>query len=177
MELTVEDLKEALINFSIIQSQGLTENCIVALEDQNHKSGCILKLSGDFKEDLKVNWSSEIIKNGYKESKKFTEKGAEAISFFIAVKYTDYDILEEATIGTGIDYWLDYKSNHEDYDELNMFRARLEVSGILKETSKNTFHQRINIKKEQTKASDYTMLPAFVSIVEFSEPKVYFSKK
>jgi len=40
MELTLEDLKDALIHFSPIQSNFLTENCIVALESMPHLSNC-----------------------------------------------------------------------------------------------------------------------------------------
>ena len=76
-----------------------------------------------------------------------------------------------------VDYWLGYDVNHEEYDEFNFIKARLEVSGILKETKINSLQSRINIKKNQTKKSDNTGLPAYVSIVEFSTPKAYFGKK
>lgn len=177
MELTLEDLKDALIYFSPTQSNFLTENCIVALESIPHLSNCELDLSGVVNQKAKVNWSTTVIKNGYKEPKKYTEKAAEALSFLVAIKNTEYDIVEESIMGTGIDYWLGYKEDNENYDEFNFFNARLEVSGILKETASNSFLKRIKEKKDQTKASDGTGLPAYVSVVEFSNLKVYFDKK
>lgn len=177
MNLSLEDLKDAMIYFSPIQSQSLTENCIVALEAIPHSSGCELEISGLHTGKVTLDWNTTVNKNGYKEEKKFTEKGAEAISFLLAMQYTEYDILEEALIGTGIDYWLGYGENHEKYDPLNFFSARLEISGILRETPSNSFKKRIEQKKKQTNASNNTGLPAYVSIVEFSNLKAHISKK
>jgi len=177
MQLTLEDLKDALIYFSSTQSEGWKENCIVALESQNNKTGCILKLSGDFTEDVTVSWNSDFKRNGYKEKNKFIEKGAEALSFFIATEKTEYKIIEESTIGTGFDYWLGYNEDHEYYDEFNPFQARLEISGIGKETNGNKLQSRVAKKLIQTDPSDDLKLPAYISVVEFSTPKAYFCKK
>lgn len=177
MSFTLEDLKDAMIHFSPIQCQGLTENCIVALESIPHESGCEINISGLHNGKIQLNWNTIVNKNGYKEEKKYTEKGAEALSFFLAMEYTEYEILEEAIIGTGVDYWLGYGEDHKDYDPLNFFNARLEVSGILRETSSNSFSKRISQKKMQTNASDSAGIPAYVSIVEFSTLKAHISKK
>jgi len=177
MNLSLEDLKDAMIYFSPVQCSGLTESCIVALETIPHKSGCELEVSGLHNGKITLDWSTKVNKNGYKEEKKFTEKGAEALSFFLALNFTEYDILEEASIGTGVDYWLGYGENHEKYDPLNFFSARLEISGILRETKSNNFSKRIEQKKKQTKASDNTGLPAYVSIIEFSNLKGHIEQK
>lgn len=177
MTLTLEDLTDALIYFSPIQSQGFTENGIVALEHHKHTSICAMQLEGDFSDCVDLSWSTTVIKNGYKEKKKFTEKGAEAIAFLIATSYTDFEVVEEASIGTGFDYWLGYNEENENYDPDNFLNARLEISGILKETPQNTIESRIKSKKEQTKPTDGTGLPAYISVIEFSNPKAYFAKK
>lgn len=177
MNLSLEDLKDAMIYFSPIQCQSLTENCIVALEAIPHISGCELEVSGLHAGKISLGWNTTVNKNGYKEEKKFTEKGAEAISFLLAMQYTEYEILEEALIGTGIDYWLGYGENHEKYDPLNFFNARLEISGILRESPTNSFKKRIEQKKKQTNASNNTGLPAYVSVIEFSNLKAHISKK
>ncbi len=177
MNLNLEDLKDAMTYFSPIQSQGLTENCIVALEAIPHKSGCELDVSGLYSGKVSLAWKTEINKNGYKEEKKFTEKGAEALSFLLALEFTEYEILEEAQIGTGVDYWLGYAKEHEKYDPLNFFNARLEISGILRESKSNSFSKRIEQKKKQTNASNCTGIPAYVSVVEFSNLKAFIIKK
>ena len=53
---------------------------------------------------------------------------------------------------------------------------RLEVSGILK-GSKGQINQRLKEKVEQTKKSDNLNLPAYVVIVEFSQPLVNIRKR
>lgn len=179
MHLTLEELKDDLVCFSIVQSEFWKENSIVALESQNHITGCNLSLEGDQIMTIPVNWSSDFKRAGYTEKKKYTEKGAEALSFLLAMKLTDYDIVEESTIGTGIDYWLGFDESNGNYDDLNLYHARLEISGILKETKKNNIERRVKEKKNQADSGDktYTHLPAYISIIEFSNPKAHFSKK
>ena len=180
--LTIDELKETIQaftrnQFSDSQLESYGENSIVALEDNYHKSSCVLKVYGDTTIDFQLNWSKVFGRAGYKEPKKFTEKGAEAISFLLCHKLTDFGILEEAMIGTGIDYWLAYETNHANYSKNSLMDARLEISGILKETSQNTMVSRIQVKKLQTHRSNNTSLPDYVSIIEFSIPKAYFGKK
>jgi hypothetical protein len=49
------------------------------------------------------------------------------------LELTDYTIVERACKGTGFDYWL----GDED-DDLFQWKARLEISGILKGTKKRS---------------------------------------
>lgn len=174
---TIEELKETITLFSAKQADFWSENSIVALEHNRHSTGCILKVTGDQTEDIELQWSTAVVKNGYKEEKKFIEKSAEAISFFLARHYTDFNVIEEAVIGTGVDYWLGYDSTHELFDPGNFMTARLEISGINAETPTNTLESRVKVKKNQTAPTDGTALPAYVSIVEHSIPKAHFSKK
>lgn len=178
MQLTLEELTETLRFFTQTQSEFWTENCIVALESFNHASGCKMELKGDVQNTATLLWSKEITKKaGYKESNKYVEKGAEAISFLLAISLTEYDIVEEALIGEGFDYWLGYKEGSENYNEDNFLNARLEISGIGEESPTNKVEYRANKKKKQTNVSDDLKLPAYVSIVEFKSPKALFSKK
>lgn len=174
---TLEELKDTITLFSATQADFWSENSIVALEHNNHKTGCVLKVTGDHIEDIELQWSTTVIKNGYREEKKFIEKSAEAISFMLSKKYTDYSVIEESCIGTGVDYWLGYDESHQCYDPSNFLSARLEISGINVETPTNTVAARVKVKRKQTAQSDATALPAYISIVEHSSPKAHFSKK
>jgi hypothetical protein len=174
---TLEELKDTITLFTVTQADFWSENSIVALEHNNHQPGCILNVTGDQTEDIQIQWSKTVVKNGYKEEKKFIEKSAEAISFFLCRKYTDYNVIEESCIGTGVDYWLGYDVSHKSYDPNNFLSARLEISVINKEAPTNTVASRVKIKTKQTSPSDDTSLPAYISIVEHSTPKAHFSKK
>lgn len=175
--ITLEELAETIKLFSPIQAQFLTENSIVALEYNSHKPGCILEVTGDKNDFISLIWSTIVIKNGFKEEKKFIEKSAEAISFFLCKKYTEFEVIEESCIGSGVDYWLGYDETHQSYDPFNFLTARLEISGINIENSKNTISTRVKQKIKQTNSSDETALPAYISIVEHSKPKAHFRKK
>lgn len=175
--LTLEELKETIELFSPVQCDFLSENCIVAMENNNHSSGCKLSVTGDSTLDFQISWAKTVNKAGYKEEKKITEHAAETIAFFLTKSLTEYSVVEESRIGTGVDYWLGYNSSSEKYDPKNFFQARLEISGINKETPTNTLEKRVKEKKEQTKPTDHLKLPAYISVVEFSTPKAHFSKK
>lgn len=177
MQLDLEELKIAIKTISAPQCDFLKENCIVAFEEHKHNSGCVLALTGDNVEDINIMWNSVVNKAGYKEPKKYTEHGAEAISFLLTRKYTEYTIVEEAIISTGIDYWIGYDPEDMRYNPKNFMQARLEISGILKESDTNTLKKRIGEKKAQTSPSDGFKLPAYISVVEFSTPKAYFGIK
>jgi len=177
MTFTLEELKNTIKVFSSHQCDFLTDNCIVALELNNHKTGSKMQIMGDQEDEVLLLWSTKVETAGYKEQKKITEHAAEAISFFLAKELTEYSVIEEATIGTGFDYWLGFHSAHSKYDPLNFLSARLEISGILKETSHNSVEARVRDKKDQTKPTDYLKLPAYISIIEFSKPKAYFALK
>ena len=62
-------------------------------------------------------------------------------------------------------------------DPLFTPKARLEVSGIMRETDGNTAELRYRQKTAQTAKSDDMLLPAYISVVEFSTPKAIFDIK
>jgi hypothetical protein len=177
VEFIIEELASVLDSFSAVQCHFLSENCIVALEDNSHVTGCMLKVVGDQTNDFRLLWSKNFARAGYVEKKKITEKAAEAISFFLSNELTGYSVIEEAVIGTGVDYWLGYESSHDLYDPKNFLKARLEISGIDRETVTNSLERRVKEKKKQTGPTDPTGLEAYISVVVFSAPRAYFGKK
>jgi hypothetical protein len=176
-DFIIETLKNLIPSFSSTQCDFLSENCIVELEKNKHATGCILSVTGEVTTEFSLIWSKEFNRAGYHEAKKITEKAAEAISFFLSSRLTEYSVVEEAVIGTGIDYWLGYEAEHALYDPLNFIQARMEISGIGHETPTNTLKGRVKEKMEQTGPSDASGLPVYVSVVEFSAPKASFGKK
>ena len=82
----------------------------------------------------------------------------------------DFPGVAKSPIGTGMDYWM------TGDDDSEIFLARLEVSGIFKGSS-SQIGRRLEVKLEQTKASDDTRLPAYAAIVEFGSPEIRVSKR
>lgn len=175
--LELELLATQVQKFSESQCDFLCENCIVALEYNSHSTGCKMELIGDSIKSFTLIWKKQVNKAGYKEQKKFIEHGAETIAFMLTPQLTEFSVIEEATIGTGFDYWLGYDESHENYNPKNFMQARLEISGINSETTTNTVEKRVKEKKQQTNRTGHLRLPAFVSVTEFASPKTYFGKK
>lgn len=174
--LTKHRLREILSSFDENQSDVFFANCIVALE-RSHIPGCRIKVTGEKIAEFQIDWElNEVKKAGYQNSQKVTEKAAEALSFFLSNELTEYKVVEEAVTGTGIDYWLGYDCTHECFDEFNIFRAKLEVSGIEAETKTNSLATRTKIKRRQTDRGKSKILPVYISIVELSTPKAHFEE-
>ncbi len=84
---------------------------------------------------------------------------------------------EEATIGTGIDFWMSKRDFDKNETAFHKREARLEVSGILQQTSSNSLNMRVNKKKKQIQLSDSSKLEGWIVVVEFSSPKSKIIKK
>ncbi len=82
-------------------------------------------------------------------------------------------IVERSYIGTYVDYILGEMS---DDDSFFLQKAKLEVSGIGKETPTNTVNQRIRVKLNQVQKSADKELPSYIIVVEFGSPKAKIVK-
>jgi hypothetical protein len=183
------DFEKYSSDFKSILSPGFVEMmfecCIVALDSKNQKSKCRL-LSHDhhqnlYKSEYQLIWKrevDEIMKRSHNDESRTTDFGAMFLSLtlFYGVdeikKQINEDFIVETTAkGTGIDFWICRNS------DLLEFIARIEVSGIRGETPSNTMNGRLKKKQEQSKQSDGTNLPVFISIIEFSGPKSLIQNK
>ena len=104
---------------------------------------------------------------------------AEGIALLMVEALTDYTVVEQSQIGSGVDFGLGDKSavvraGDDDFVEAT---ARLEVSGILRATASNSIRRRVDEKIEQIKQSDPEGTPAFIVIVEFGRPEVNFTER
>lgn len=149
--------------------------CMATLHRSGHKDGVVMQLDGDRKENISLRWDDyydESIDRTWKEINYCTDHAAVCVSCILAINETEYTIIERSCKGDGFDYWL----GKED-DVLFDHAARLEISGILKESKTNNMQRRLIEKRKQTEQSDSTCLPAYISIIEFGEPKAAFIKK
>lgn len=138
-----------------------------------------MKVAGDFQETFKLNWSSEAndneqINRSWQDSIEATEFGATALSIALLLELTDYTVIERSPLGTGYDYLL---GTEEVSSKLLIPKARLEISGIGKESTTNTVKNRVSVKLKQTNKSDSSNLPAFVVVIEFDTPKAQIAIK
>ncbi|WP_200978610.1 hypothetical protein [Echinicola sp. 20G] len=177
-DLFIEDLNSKHPNISKAICDFYSEGCIAALVKNGHVDGVTVLVDGIVKQKYKLRWTKEISDAGWQEEKVISEFAGYAMAFILVFELTDYTILHQSATGTGIDYYLCHKKGTKGYDEKNFLKgARLEVSGIFKESKTNTLDVRLKSKINQTKPSDNSGLPAYISVTEFSNPKSSFVEK
>ncbi|MEL6257115.1 MAG: hypothetical protein AAFR87_34290 [Bacteroidota bacterium] len=173
-ELKLETLKEGFPAISKSVGAYLAEGGAYCLEAQGHASGVLLELSGAFEEKVKVLWPEQVnnqIIRAWADSQEATEFGAIAVAILILQSLTNYTVIERSFKGTGFDYWLGVGEYDENRLPFEQRKARLEVSGIWRESKSNTIDARIELKKQQVKKSDDLNLPVLIIVVEFKTPK------
>lgn len=175
-KIIIDELKKVVPSLSSAQCDYYAEACIIALENQNHKSNVELVVIGDYKNRFTLEWETTPNKSGWFEPKVIAENGSIAIAFFMVTELTDYQVVQQSIIGSGFDYWLGYKEDHPEYDPYNFLNARLEISGINK-GSRGELNRRVKQKLQQVGVTDYLKIPAYIVVTEFSNPVCKIVKK
>lgn len=143
------------------------QNCIACMYDMHHSSGVIMAVKFEDKmHEYKIEWKGlfdENLKKSYMDQNKKVDFGAQTIALLLVKDLAKYDAVEQTQLGTTVDYWL------VGDDETYIFDngARLEISGILKESDTNTVKSRIKQKVKRLKPG----LKTYIIIVEFSNPR------
>ena len=178
--LNLDLLQEGLPGITPIVGACCMEAALVCLKKLGHSSGVLLKVEGDMDMEVKIIWTEELNPHAFSswaEESNATNYAAMGISFLLVKELLNFSIFEESRYGTGIDYWMGKGELQEKKPTFFKKEARLEISGIYKESSSNTINMRINQKKKQITPSDNTELPGWVIVVEFSTPKSKIVKK
>lgn len=148
------------------------ENSMVCFDSQGHSSGVIIVVKTDDNEDcFRVTWVGEVTEQLYKaygnDERRTTDNGAVAMALLLVRELTDYTVVEQAGLGTTIDYFLSTKQT-DDTLIFNDTEAYLEVRGIRKETKGNTIVGAVRRKVKRLKTPED--LPSYIVVVEFSKP-------
>jgi hypothetical protein len=173
-DLRLSALEQGLPGLSRTWGAFLAQAGTICLECQNHKTGVELKVFGTKPAVFNLCWGdqkTEQVLNSWDDLQEATEYGACGVAILLVLKLTPFTVIRRARKGTGIDYWLGRKNADKPFQDA----ARLEISGIL-QGSDGQVKSRISTKKKQTEASDYG-LPAYVVVVEFSQPVSHLVKK
>lgn len=172
--MVLEDLASGFIpGITEAKAKFLSECAVSCMERQVHTSGVQMKCSGLVTIPETVKWTSPFndqVKRSTEDIQEATEHGAECVSVLFAIEHTSYTVVRRSRKKTGVDYWLGKKD-----DPLFQDAARLEISGILNDNK--AIEARKKKKLKQTEQSDSTLLPAYVSIVEFGTPAIDFDKR
>ena len=175
--LQLEDITSGYPGLTSVAGASMLEACIVTLYKSKHKTGVKLAVTGNNKGEIDLQWNKKCddqMRRTWNDQDEATELAATCVSILLAFRKTGYSVIERSFKKTGIDYWLGENNN----DSLNIFdhKARLEVSGIFKGDEKRV-ESRVKIKLKQSKQSDASGLPAYISVIEFSLPQFKFVKR
>lgn len=174
MTIDVTIIKEGFPGISSVAAQQLYETFEVCMHSAGHPEDLPLVMEGDIHDDIALHWHDDYNEQKartYADMQYATEHGAICLSVMLTTTLTPYTIIERSRKGTGFDYWLGDKDS-----VLFQKKARLEVSGILKGDD-TMIKSRYAAKVEQTSKSDEFGLPAYISVIEFSKPKAFFTKR
>jgi hypothetical protein len=175
MTLDIKEIAIGLPGISKASGQHLYEGCVVCLTRQKHSYlGTGMYVYGDKNVKYNLTWDNifdDQLDKTWADQFYATEHGAVCLAVILALKLTDFTIIERSARKNGFDYWLGRKD-----DILFQKKARLEISGIFKGTEKEV-NTRYKVKLKQTNQSDSLNLPAYIAIVEFSNPIAKFGIK
>ena len=108
---------------------------------------------------------TEIVKSTWNDEDELTEEAACGIAILLVEEMTEYTVIRRSRKKTGVDYFLGFKESEIPFQD----SARLEVSGILSGVD-SKIRSRIKEKVKQIAPSDDGILPAYVTVIEFSAP-------
>lgn len=170
--IDVYDLRN-LSRLSAVRCADFSEAAAVCLDFHGHTNGKLLTVEGDLEGQFELVWAevSQQMKDSRNDMDYTVESGAYCLAMLVIEKLTNLKVTKQSQKRTGFDYWLG-----DNNDMIVQNKARLEVSGILK-GSKGQINQRLKEKVKQTKKSDNLNLPAYVVVVEFSQPLVKIKKR
>lgn len=175
MTIDISEITQGLPGLSKVSGQHLYESCVVCLSRHTHSNlGTAFNVYGDNEINYNLIWDNifdEQLDRTWGDQFYATEHGAVCLAILLALKLTDFTIIEKSARKNGFDYWLGQKG-----DILFQKKARLEISGIFKGVVMDV-NARYKVKVKQTNQSDSLNLPAYVGIVEFSNPTANFGVK
>ena len=160
--INLEQLRENLDFIAASMSAYMCDCLVVCLTEENHNAGLILKVeTEDKKHNFCLEWTTKITPHligATRDEERTTEWAAMGLALLLARVLTKYPYIRTSHKGSGIDFYLSKNENEMTRD------ARLEVSGIRKESLTNTVKRRLAVKKIQSERSDALNKPVFISI-------------
>lgn len=182
--IVLEDLKRGYPGLDKDTGGSHRIAAMVCLNSQNHESGvlCELKSLQETLSMLRLTWNEAVtqqMKNTWYDRREASEMGAAGVAILVILAFTEYTVLRRMDIDekTGMDYWLSKSANVSDLTENFLLGdARLEVAGR-RPASTKSIEKLVREKLERSSRSDNTGKLAYVVVVEFGKPVVYFETR
>ena len=182
--LALEDLKRGYPGLDEDAGASHRKAAMVCLDSKEHESGvcCEMKSLKETLSMLRITWNEAVTQqmiNTRYDRREATELGAAGVAILVILAFTDFTVLRRMDIDerTGMDYWLSKSANVGILTE-NFLQgdARLEVAGR-RSASTGTIRDIVQSKLKRSTKSDKTGTPAYVVVMEFSRPEIYFETR
>ena len=109
MKININDISQGLPGLTATSGKHLFEACVVCLNRQNHNhNGTKLSVYGDKKIDFTLTWDNifdDQLDRTWADQFYATEHGAVCLAILLALKLTDYTIIEKSARKNGFDYY------------------------------------------------------------------------
>lgn len=169
--LNLTDLQKGLPAITPAFGAALAEACAICLSEQGHEQGIELQVEGDLANTFQLFWPkvTDQMQRCWNDEEYTTEQAAYGIALMVMQRLTNFTVVERARRGTGFDYWLgtSTKSIETPFKK----SVRLEVSGI-RSGDRRQIRSRVKLKLEQVKPTD-DLAPAYIAVIEFSQPSAW----
>jgi len=165
--LTLDGLVHGFPHIPSERAALLAQAAVFCLDHQAHASDVRLVVDGAFTSAFSLSWSERVTepkRRFWNDLEEAVQQGAYAVAILLIRALTGFTVIERSRKGTGFDWWLGTEDN------LFQGKARLEVSGILRGTTRR-INSRIKARIGQTRQSDHLALTAYVVVVEFGTPR------
>lgn len=176
--LHLDDLRKGCSGILPSLGSFMCDCAIFSLASQGHSSGVNLEVETDNEKiNFRLTWEGDIslqMRRTMNDTDRATDYGAMGLAVFLVLQLTDYPHFTVSFKGTGVDFFLFQEEPIND--DISLADARLEVSGIRKESRTNTLTIRHKLKVAQVKLSESSGLDAYIAITEFSKPNSLFMK-
>jgi len=182
--IVLEDLKRGYPGLDKDTGGSHRIAAMVCLDSQKHESGvhCEMKSLKETTSMLRLTWNEAVtqqMKNTWYDRREASEMGAAGLAILVILAFTEYTVLRRMDIDekTGMDYWLSKNANIGNLTE-NFLQgdARLEVAGR-RSASTDIIRGIVQSKLKRSTKSDKTGKPAYVIVMEFSRPEIYFETR
>ncbi len=168
MAFYIKDL-HTITELSKVQCDDFGECFNVCCYHFSHKSPVNFSVIGLPKtKNIRINYikpDDSVLKSNNITQSRTTENAAYVVAFFI-VHSEGYKVIEQASKGDYVDYWISKEEYNYPFEKSNK-NVGLEVSGILQGQDK--IKARIAIKKEQVDKRK-VKVPCYIIVSEFSNP-------
>lgn len=157
------------------------ECAVLTLEEMSHQDPVdfVVTMSpSSSEEQFRLRWvltTTEHMKRSYQDEHRKTDHAAMCVAILLTKIKSPFSKFTSSPKGNGYDFWLE--KDDDDDSENFIENARLEISGIRRETQTNKPAYRLTEKLERLKKYTQDTTPVYIGVVEFSAPKALFHQQ